>query len=646
MKKYNFNKKGNALIGIIIVLVVAGLISGGLYYYLSKQIPEAPGISEKLVEGGIVKPDENAPSPEEKPEEELPKEEITPEEKIEEKPAVQKCVDGTPYDQCSVNKPKYCDNGNLTNSCSICGCPYNQQCQTDGSCITYIEGFVLVKKGSVLEVIAEKVALDKGWIILKTSGINPEKIREEILQFTSGNEFKYMLIIGDFAEIPTQNRDLLSSFLKSQGLEFQNPYYDDVYHVSKGVPLDSLYYGNIDDDPFVELSVGRLPFSSEEEVKNYYRNLRIEKNIETINIVRVLGILGPIGIPSIKIQFMNYNVDNFLEAKSISKTTIQKYLTESDIFEYHTHGNDTSFVLGAESFLSADIPDLSSNNPIILAGVCHNANELGKEFLKQGASAFFGFIHEGPHRNVFPFRPREIGQSIGEALKETVNEDIVRTKVNKITAYFSPNYILYGDPSIKIDYQQKTVAEKAKPIKTSRGLEIIIPKYKQLSFYIGDYEFIYFFIDFHSHSWRKKTYETLKSEGYISKQSGPESEDFIIRCAGPSTISACNDLKIMGYSDYTDIPFDYGVVTSASIGNFDVVRMYIFKIDEDYRIREVYEEIDGNKMELSKYATYGIVKGNKEKYLYILESPKDYLDLLINDGFLNGRKIILELYDK
>jgi hypothetical protein len=46
----------------------------------------------------------------------------------------QKCRDGTPYSQCSSNKPLYCDNGSLINKCSLCGCPLNQECQIDGSC--------------------------------------------------------------------------------------------------------------------------------------------------------------------------------------------------------------------------------------------------------------------------------------------------------------------------------------------------------------------------------------------------------------------------------------------------------------------------------------------------------------------------------
>lgn len=123
-------------IGIIIILVIAGLISGGLIYYLSKQILEIPEITEKPVEEEVVKPEEEAVIP--PPEEELPKEEIAPEEKIEEKPVekpiVQKCANGTPFGQCSISKPKYCDNGNLVNRCSLCGCPLGQQCQTDENC--------------------------------------------------------------------------------------------------------------------------------------------------------------------------------------------------------------------------------------------------------------------------------------------------------------------------------------------------------------------------------------------------------------------------------------------------------------------------------------------------------------------------------
>ncbi len=48
--------------------------------------------------------------------------------------AISMCSDGTIYEQCSSSKPKYCDNGNLLNKCSTCGCELNQVCLTDGTC--------------------------------------------------------------------------------------------------------------------------------------------------------------------------------------------------------------------------------------------------------------------------------------------------------------------------------------------------------------------------------------------------------------------------------------------------------------------------------------------------------------------------------
>src|SRR3989338_5185849 len=49
----------------------------------------------------------------------------------------QSCSDGTPYNQCSSNKPRYCSNGNLISSCgppNNCGCPSQQVCNQDGTC--------------------------------------------------------------------------------------------------------------------------------------------------------------------------------------------------------------------------------------------------------------------------------------------------------------------------------------------------------------------------------------------------------------------------------------------------------------------------------------------------------------------------------
>lgn len=143
MKNFNLYSRGQSLIGIIIVLVVVGLITGGLYYYLQKQIPEMPEMTEKPT-GEEVIPEKKEIAPEEKIEEKpTPSKEVVPTPKPE-KPTVQKCADGTPYGQCSINKPKYCEDGNFVNKCSLCDCPINQVCQTNNSCKTVTSPILLL----------------------------------------------------------------------------------------------------------------------------------------------------------------------------------------------------------------------------------------------------------------------------------------------------------------------------------------------------------------------------------------------------------------------------------------------------------------------------------------------------------------------
>ena len=51
-------------------------------------------------------------------------------------PSSQTCSDGTPYGECSSEKPKHCNNGKLIDKCDICGCPEGYTCQANGSCIS------------------------------------------------------------------------------------------------------------------------------------------------------------------------------------------------------------------------------------------------------------------------------------------------------------------------------------------------------------------------------------------------------------------------------------------------------------------------------------------------------------------------------
>jgi len=55
MENSNFYNQGQSLVRIIVVLVIVSLIGGGLYFYLSKQIPEVPEIHQKPTEE-VTKP--------------------------------------------------------------------------------------------------------------------------------------------------------------------------------------------------------------------------------------------------------------------------------------------------------------------------------------------------------------------------------------------------------------------------------------------------------------------------------------------------------------------------------------------------------------------------------------------------------------
>tara|TARA_Y100000034_G_scaffold136850_1_gene216373 strand:- start:1853 stop:6388 length:4536 start_codon:yes stop_codon:yes gene_type:complete len=45
------------------------------------------------------------------------------------------CTDGTSYNECSTNKPSYCDNGTLVDNCSNCGCSMGEECnETNNIC--------------------------------------------------------------------------------------------------------------------------------------------------------------------------------------------------------------------------------------------------------------------------------------------------------------------------------------------------------------------------------------------------------------------------------------------------------------------------------------------------------------------------------
>ena len=226
MRKNNFYKRGRSLIGIILVLVVIGLISGGLYYYFSRQVPEE-----------IVKLEEITPPPEEK----LPKEEVAPpKEKVEEKPIIQKCTDGTLYGQCSTSKPKYCDNGNLVNKCGICGCSLNQVCQADGSCKIVPQKLLLLVEDNLYEGLTQELNTYSNDVkrefdfetITKTfpSSASVFEIKSYVKQIYNNYKLNGVLLVGD---LPSGKMYHPKGYYAKDNLPLYDYIYQDVYDACK-----------------------------------------------------------------------------------------------------------------------------------------------------------------------------------------------------------------------------------------------------------------------------------------------------------------------------------------------------------------------------------------------------------------------------
>jgi len=64
-----------------------------------------------------------------------------------------KCLDGTAFNQCSEDKPVYCEEGKLVNKCSECGCVSGHECLSSGEC-----------KGETVELEISEVKAEREYV--------------------------------------------------------------------------------------------------------------------------------------------------------------------------------------------------------------------------------------------------------------------------------------------------------------------------------------------------------------------------------------------------------------------------------------------------------------------------------------------------
>ena len=82
-------------------------------------------------------------------------------------PGPSKCTDDTIYGSCSATKPLYCDNGNLIDRCSVCGCPADRICNaTNENCFT-----PSICSGSITLNLTPSMIEPDGLVTPSTSGL-------------------------------------------------------------------------------------------------------------------------------------------------------------------------------------------------------------------------------------------------------------------------------------------------------------------------------------------------------------------------------------------------------------------------------------------------------------------------------------------
>lgn len=563
MKKNNFLNRGQGLIGIIIVLVVVGLLTGGLYYYFSKQIPEVSEITSE--------PTEEVTEPEKKEEAPLEKEEISEEEAFEEEGTAPTPEEIIPEEDVKRKPvvPKYIS--------------------------PKAPGIVLAKKNSSVEKVANEIANKRNWVFVSVATSDPSEIKNKIKEtIKSDPSIGYLLIIGTDKQIPLEDQ---WDYIKYEGSKTYG---------GQGAVLDSLFYGNIDEDIFVELGVGRIPFDNESDVRNYFNNLTMggSKNYYVYYPIyeKISEAEKSPGICLSK-EFSNTNV--FIAPK---KRDLLEFLNNARVMAMHTHGGPGGWSLKDDAFNTNDVPNLYKTRPLIISNSCLTAQELGPEFIKKGAGAFFGeYFVTGDfwvNRSLVLSKKIFSGNSLGSALKDYLNYGIVMGTINKKFEYSSAEgpiavmnvnnlitadhtVILFGDPSITTQSLTSSL-NKTRLEKENNKLFIEIPK---------------------------PTIETIDNA-------------YVVGCYGGD-----HETNKKGWiKEHWNLVINLGKTPKWIISEF------IFSLGDISFIKSGKEIISGKefKFETVRLPSVSLVKGNEERYIAIEET------IVVNPSvFFNPREIIL-----
>lgn len=337
------------------------------------------------------------------------------------------------------------------------------------------DGLVVVRSGVDGEDFARNLASNRGWMFLAVDSSETSQIRAQINQAYQQEEFNYLLLIGTNEELPFAV--LNEGFIEgdTEGGAYQT---------------DSYLYGDLDEDGFMDLSIGRLPFSSEEWLTEYYSDLCPKGNnhfFEFYPFSRSGN--DPLDENTVKgFEYANC-VASHINGMEVSRNSGYSKLVQNyrgaTFLELNTHGSPKGFQVNQDFFTISSLcsgcvdgncdcseEEYLNNRPILIHLSCSNAQELGVDLVRNGASAFVGaYVDSG---GTSPLLTQSVltGKSVGDSLKELINLDILRSRIVLEPGYEpsvggidginnfdiseienNENYygrILYGDPALRL----------------------------------------------------------------------------------------------------------------------------------------------------------------------------------------------------
>ncbi len=330
-------------------------------------------------------------------------------------------------------------------------------------------GLIVTRKGVSGENFSKELAEEKKWDFLTVNTADYEEIRNKIIDFYNQKKFHYLLLIGTNEEIPYAIPNDTSN---SEGR------------------ADYALYGDMNGDRFSEVSIGRLPFSSESELRKYYTDLEPKGDFISLESYAHNAITED--------SLLEYDYGRCLGSFS-NNIKVYEYSNAIDLINHHRDSAVLSVLMGAGgddsiwhnskplfnahsfrknfdgSFSAEGDMDYLSNRPMIFYYPCNTAKELGLELIKNGASSFLGFYWGGGHfdgatarllakdsvgdiakdiynSELLSFTLVRKGELVGSLVNiEGINTvDILNDKTEKLPYSIIPHLILYGDPSLSL----------------------------------------------------------------------------------------------------------------------------------------------------------------------------------------------------